>query len=135
MASERLPAEICNILEPNEFYIRCIKAKSSARNKLHHFSETVAKDHKDLRFDDPEEELEVGQLVYVKHGESWTRARIVEVYKPKQRKIWIKVLLIDKGIIYTVLDCFSQVVDIPDKKCAKVPAQCKKLRLEGKLQH
>ena len=132
MESDRISAKLGDIIEPNEFYICCIKPKNSARAKLSRFSEIVAKDHKALEFDDPEEDINVGQLVYVKRDDDdlWTRARVIEVFKSKNRKIWIKVLLLDHGQVVNVFDVWSQVVDIPEKTCSKVPAQSKKFRLE-----
>ena len=135
MESNRLPATLCTIILPNEFYIRLIKPNSLSRKKLQQYSERVAQNHAKLRFEDPEDELEVGQLVYVKHDQEWSRAKIIALNRPRHKGIFIRVLLIDKGKFASVFDCNRHVVDLPDKNCTKIPPQSKKLRLEGNLKY
>ena len=63
MESERLPTNVTEIIEANEFHICIIKPGSSATRKLEYFSQLVAENRKELKFEEPEDELDVGQLV------------------------------------------------------------------------
>lgn len=134
MADSGIDVKIGEIRQTNEFYVVPTQTQGDAQwEELQKLAKIVADHWQTLRFDDPEEDLYVEQIIYVRlFGGKWTRAKIEDFLVQDGKKKMI-VFLLDHGKFHQVNDIFNDVADIPDKACHTLDGFAWKFRLTGEL--